>query len=80
MIEQQMPIAELYRLQPTFAEAGKWLFFCNLTGQRYKLHLVPRQELEVGKKYPVLIEWQNGQLLRKYLLGTELVSVYCAEC
>jgi hypothetical protein len=75
MIHHEMSLQEVYRHRESIEQADKMLYYFNKAGQRQILHLAASQELQHGKNYPVLIERQDGQLLRTYLLASHKVYV-----
>jgi hypothetical protein len=72
-----MSLAAVYAHRELIEKAGLTFCYCNKTGQNLRLHLVPSEQIQHGRQYPVFIERQDGQWLRKYLLGSELIFVAC---
>lgn len=79
MLKEQMSLAEVYRLRDLVEQDGTTVYFYNVTGQRYIVRLVPPQELKTGARYPILIERQDGQLLRTYMLASQKVFIDSEE-
>jgi hypothetical protein len=76
MLREQMTLEEVYRFRDLIEQAGKCIYYYSQkSSQWFKLHFTASQELMAGSNYPVLIERQDGQMMRSYMKKTEVVRV-----